>query len=59
MPKINQVEVLRIFHKHNKDFINENNYGVHINVTNVQDSVLQEIESILNTLRNKKMNLLP
>ena len=44
MPKINQVEVLRIFHKHNKDFINENNYGVHINVTNVQDSVLQEIE---------------
>ena len=57
MPKINQVEVLRIFQKHNKEFINENNYGVHINVTNVQDAVLQEIEEYIKHVSKQETEL--
>lgn len=57
MPKINQVEILRIFHKYNKEFINENNYGVHINVTNVQDFVLQEIEDYIKHVSNQEKEL--
>ena len=58
MPKINQVEVLRIFHKYNKDFINENNYGVHINVTNVPDMVLEEIEEYIKHVSKQETELI-
>ena len=58
MPKINQVEVLRIFHKYNKDFINENNYGVHINVTNVQNVVLEEIEDYIKHVSKQETELI-
>ena len=47
MSKINQVEALRIFHKHNKEMINENKYGIHINVTDVENHVLKEIEEFI------------
>ena len=47
MTKLNQVEVLRIFHKYNKELINENNYGIHINITDIEDYVLQEIEEYI------------
>lgn len=58
MPKINQVEVLRIFHKYNKDFINENNYGVHINVTNVPDMVLEEIQDYIKHVSKQETELI-
>ena len=58
MPKINQVEVLRIFHKYNKEFINENNYGVHINVTNVPDMVLMEIEDYIKHVSKQETELI-
>ena len=44
MSKFNQVEVLRILHKHSDVILNENKYGVHINLTNLSDSVLQELK---------------
>lgn len=47
MTKINQVEALRIFYKHKKDIINENKYGIHINVTDVDTHVLKEIEEFI------------
>ena len=44
MSKFNQVEVLRILHKHSDVILNENKYGVHVNLTNLSDSVLQELK---------------
>ena len=44
MSKFNQVEVLRILHKHSDVILNENKYGVHVNLTNVSNSVLQELK---------------
>ena len=57
MSKINQVEALRIFHKHNKDMINENKYGIHINVTDVENNVLKEIEEFIEYVSNQEKNL--
>ena len=44
MSKFNQVEVLRILHKHSDVILNENKYGVHVNLTNLSESVLQELK---------------
>ena len=57
MSKINQVEALRIFHKHNKEMINENKYGIHINVTDVENHVLKEIEEFIEYVSNQEKNL--
>ena len=58
MTKINQVEALRIFHKHNKEMINENKYGIHINVTDVEDSVLKEIEDFIEHISKQEKELI-
>lgn len=57
MSKINQVEAVRIFHKHNKDMINENKYGIHINVTDVENHVLKEIEEFIEYVSNQEKKL--
>lgn len=57
LSKINQVEVLRIFHTHKKDAINENKYGVHINVTDIETSVLQEVEEHLEYVTKQEKEL--
>ena len=44
MSKFNQVEVLRILHKHSDVILNENKYGVHVNLSNLSDSVLKELK---------------
>jgi DnaJ-domain-containing protein 1 len=58
MTKINQVEALRIFHKHNKEMINENKYGIHINVTDVEDIVLKEIEEFIDHISKQEKQLI-
>ena len=57
MSKINQVEAVRIFHKHNKDMINENKYGIHINVTDVENIVLKELEEFIEYVSNQEKKL--
>lgn len=57
MSKINQVEILRIFHNHNKTIINENRYGVHINMTDVSNEVLESIESYINYVNKQEKDL--
>jgi len=57
MSKINQVEAVRIFHKHNKDMINENKYGIHINVTDVENNVLKELEEFIEYVSNQEKKL--
>jgi len=42
MDKINQIEVLRLLHKNNV-FLNENKNGVYVNLTELTDSVLENI----------------
>lgn len=43
MSKFNQIEVLRIFKNHKNIIINENKYGIHINLTELDSAVLNEL----------------
>jgi hypothetical protein len=57
LSKINQVEILRIFNKHSEMVINENKYGVHINMTDVPGNIIYEIQSFLEYVRQQESDL--
>ena len=66
MSKFNQIEVLRILTKNKNTIINENKYGIHINLSELQNSVLNELmayityvntqENYLNNAEKEKEN---
>lgn len=43
MSKFNQIEVLRILSKNKNVTINENNYGIHINLSELDYTLLNEL----------------
>jgi hypothetical protein len=43
MNKFNQIEVLRILNRHNEVTLNENKYGVHINLTELDKDIISEL----------------
>ena len=43
MSKFNQIEVLRILTKNKDVMINENKYGIHINLSELNNDVLNEL----------------
>ena len=43
MNKFNQIEVLRILNRHNDVTLNENKYGVHINLTDLDKNIVNEL----------------
>jgi hypothetical protein len=43
MNKFNQIEILKILTKNKSTTINENKYGIHINLSELQESVLDEL----------------
>ena len=44
MNKFNQVEVLRLLNKHKDVTINENKYGIHINLSDLNKELLDELK---------------
>ena len=57
LSKINQVEILRIFSNHSEMVINENKYGVHINMTDVPNNIIDELRSFLEYVRQQEHDL--
>ena len=55
MTKYNQVEILRILDKY-KDTItlNENKYGVHVNLTELNDTILDELNEYVSYVLNQE-----
>lgn len=43
MSKFNQIEVLRILTKNKNVIINENKYGIHINLSELEMNILKEL----------------
>ena len=43
MSKFNQIEILRILTKNKHVIINENKYGIHINLTDIDIPILKEL----------------
>lgn len=57
MPKFNQIEVLRLLHNHKDIIINENKYGIHINLTELTSSVIEELKVYINYVSTQEFEL--
>ena len=66
MDKYNQVEILKIIYESNQKCINENKYGIHINMTELSNQVIGKLneyikyvniqENEINNIEKKKEN---
>jgi hypothetical protein len=57
MTKFNQVEVLRILNKHKGVTLNENKYGIHINLTDLSSEIMNELKIYINYVNAQEINL--
>ena len=57
MNKFNQVEVLRLFYKYKDVILNENKYGIHINLSELKNEVLDELTLYVKYVNNQEKTL--
>lgn len=57
MTKFNQVEILRILNKHEDVIINENRYGIHVNMSDLKENVLNEITQYVQYVQAQERTL--
>jgi len=57
MSKFNQIEVLRILTKNKNTIINENKYGIHINLSELQNDVLNELMNYITYVNTQEKYL--
>lgn len=57
MSKFNQIEVLRILKKHNNVTLNENKYGIHVNLSEIKKDILDEIVVYINYVNTQEITL--
>ena len=57
MNKFNQIEVLRILSKHKEVTLNENKYGIHINLSELNKEVLDELNIYINYVNTQEITL--
>ena len=57
MNKFNHIEVLRIFYKHKDVTLNENKYGIHINLSELKREVLDELNIYVKYVNTQESNL--
>jgi len=57
MNKFNQIEILKIFSKNNKVTLNENKYGIHINLSEIDKEIIDEITFYIKYVNTQEQNL--
>jgi hypothetical protein len=57
MTKFNQIEVLRILTRHKSVHINENKYGIHINLSELNQNILNELYVYINYVNKQEIEL--
>lgn len=57
MSKFNQVEVLRILTNHKEVIINENKYGIHINLSDLSNNIFNELITYINYVNKQEIEL--
>ena len=57
MNKFNQIEVLRILNNNKEVTLNENKYGVHINLSELKRDIIDELISYIKYVTTQEMNL--
>ena len=57
MPQQNQIEILKIISGHKEIILNENKNGIHINLTEITPSVINEMSEYINYISSQELNL--
>jgi len=57
MNKFNQIEVLRILNKNSDVILNENKYGIHINLSEVKKEILDELLIYIKYVTTQEISL--
>ena len=57
MNKFNQIEVLRILNNRKDVTINENKYGIHINLSDLKKDILDELSVYINYVNTQEVAL--
>ena len=57
MSKFNQIEVLRILSKCSNTTLNENKYGIHVNLSGVSDEVIEKLKIYINYVNTQESTL--
>ena len=57
MTKFNQIEILRILNKHTDVIVNENRYGIHVNLSDLNETVLQELTAYIQYVNTQEKTL--
>jgi hypothetical protein len=57
MSKFNQIEILRILTKYKEITINENKYGIHINLNDLPNNVLEEMQTFIHYVNMQETDL--
>jgi hypothetical protein len=57
MNKFNQIEVLRILTRHSDVFLNENKYGIHINLSELNKDIINELNIYIKYVNTQELTL--
>lgn len=57
MTKYNQIEILRILNEDKDIFLNENKYGIHINLSGVKTSTIEKIQKFIRYVNDQEKTL--
>ena len=57
MNKFNQIEVLRIFSRHSEVILNENKYGIHINLSELSKEIIDELNVYIKYVNTQELTL--
>lgn len=57
MPKFNQIEVLRILSRRKNVTLNENKYGIHINLSEIPNNIITELTEYIKYVKTQEKTL--
>lgn len=57
MNKFNQIEILRILNKHESVTLNENKYGIHINLSELDKDIINELSLFIKYVTTQEQTL--
>ena len=57
MNKFNQIEVLRILSRHSEVILNENKYGIHINLSELNKDIINELNIYIKYVNTQELTL--
>lgn len=57
MPKFNQIEVLRILNSYKEIILNENKYGVLVNMSDLKQDVIEKLKTYISYVNTQESNL--